>query len=263
MRFSSPALAALLALAAPAAVQAQTNPVNDTGIVFCRSHASGADSNITETSSCAELPEQGAQDARYGRDAAAAKGVLKTSTGKGFDYVKISNSGAELPASADLGDGPNDWACTYDKHTGLLWEIKVNESSHLRHLGHTYTWYFSGNKHGGPGVADTVGGGGVCLTDGRCDTEKFVADVNAAGLCGKKDWRVPTVKELYNLVDRGRKNPAIDPAYFPFTLPAFFWSATPEAENTASALGVGFEDGLDFWNLRGTPQRLRLVRSGL
>ncbi|MDO4723474.1 MAG: DUF1566 domain-containing protein, partial [Comamonadaceae bacterium] len=217
MRSSSPALAVLLALAASAAVQAQANPVNDTGIVFCRDHASGADSNTTAASNCTELPNHGAQDARYGRDAAAIKEVLVTSTGKGFDYVKISHSGAELPASAAPGNGPDDWGCTYDKHTGLLWEIKVDEPGHLRSMNHTYTWYFSGNTHGGPGVADTVGAGGVCLTDGRCDTEKFVADVNAAGLCGKNDWRVPTIKELYNLVDRGRESPAIHPSFFPNT----------------------------------------------
>lgn len=267
MRFSSPALAALLALAGgPAALQAQTNPVNDTGIVICRNHASGEDSPISETSSCAELPDHGAQDARYGRDAAAVKGLLKTSTGKGFDYVKISNSGTELPATAALGDGPNDWACTYDKHTGLMWEVKVDKPAHLRHLGHTYTWHFSNNQYGGPGHADTVGGGGVCLNDGRCDTEKFVADVNAAALCGKSDWRVPTIKELYNLADRGRDSLAIDPNFFPHTPPVAFWSSTIYVQQTKdkpNALGVLFDSGLDFWFSRSSAQRLRLVRSGL
>ena len=116
--------------------------------------------------------------------------------GKGFDFSKISNNGAVLPASATLGTDPNDWACTYDNHTGLMWEVKT--TSGLRSQSHTYTWYDSVHNYGGnPGTAS----GGTCQTTGRCDTEKFTADVNAAGLCGKTDWRMPTHQELYNLAE--------------------------------------------------------------
>ncbi len=238
---------------------AQAGPLNDTGIDFCRDHASGADTAVSATTTCQPLPTHGAQDARYGRDAAAAKGVLPKvgAGGKGFDFSKISNSGAVLPASATLGTGPADWACTYDNNTGLMWEVKT--TSGLRSQSHTYTWYDSVHNYGGnPGTAS----GGSCATVGRCDTEKLVADVNAAGLCGKTDWRMPTLQELYNLADRGRVNPAIDPAYFPNTLASFFWSASPYAGNSDDAWYVYFYDSFNYWGDRSYAGHVRLVRAG-
>ena len=253
--------AATLSLLTLPAAWAQTNPVNDSGIDFCREHASGADTAISASTTCTPLPTHGGQDARYGRDAAAAKGVLpKVGAGaKGFDYTKISHSGATLPASAVLGTGAGDWACTYDNHTGLMWEVKVDDASHLRHKDHTYSWYFSANSHGGPGVASS----GACLTAGRCDTEKFAQDVNAVGLCGHNDWRLPTVQELYNLADRGSATGAIDFDYFPYTPAMQFWSASPMARVAGNAWTVRFLDGANGWTSRGGALRVRLVRTGL
>ena len=54
-----------------------------------------------------------------------------------------------------------------------------------------------------------------CYDAARCDTAKFVADVNAAGLCGAGDWRLPTREELRSIVDYSRYDPAIDTAWFP------------------------------------------------
>lgn len=243
-------------------------PLNDTGIDFCREHATGTDTPVTATTTCQPLPTHGAQDARYGRDPAAARGVLpkvgassNTVNGNpnGFDFSKISNSGALLPADAALGSGSNDWACTYDNNTGLMWEVKVNDPTHLRHQGHTYTWYDSvHNYSGNPGTASR----GTCQTVGRCDTEKFVADVNTEGLCGHTDWRMPTLQELYNLVDRGRRNPAIDPSYFPNTPMWYFWSASPCAGGSDYAWVVYFYGGLDYWGLRRSARHVRLVRAG-
>jgi hypothetical protein len=79
------------------------------------------------------------QDCRYGRDAAAAAGVLtKTGGGaKGFDYTKIANNGTTLGAGAALGNAPTDWACTKDNITGLTWEVKTLGSTDLRFAGDT------------------------------------------------------------------------------------------------------------------------------
>lgn len=265
-----PARSLALALALLLATGAHAGPVNDTGIDFCRNHGSGADTAVTASTTCQPLPTHGGQDARYGRDAAAAKGQL-TKTGassnttsgnpNGFDYTKVSNAGADLPASAALGPNPGDWACTRDNHTGRLWEVKLNDPAHLRHMGHTYTWYFSANTYGGPGTAS----GGSCA-GGRCDTEKFAQDVNASnggqGLCGHTDWRVPTQQELYNLADRGRTNPAIDPLYFPNTPASRFWSGSPVAGDPGSAWYVVFDNGNDNWSARSNARAVRLVRGG-
>lgn len=234
-------------------------PLNDTGIDYCRDHASGAGTPISATTTCQPLPTHGAQDARYGRDAAAAKGALPKvdAGGKGFDFTKISNSGATLSATAALGSGPIDWGCAYDNNTGLMWEVKT--TSGLRNQAHTYTWYDSVHNYGGnPGTAS----GGACQTAGRCDTEKFVADVNAAGLCGHNDWRMPTLRELYNIADRGRTNPAIDPTYFPNTPASKFWSASLGTRTSGDAWYMYFDDGGDNWAYRSYAFHVRLVRTG-
>ena len=126
-------------------VQGMVNagPLNDTGIDTVGRHGM----SVGDDMGSGEVLPHGGQDAGYGRDAAAQKGVLpkvggsaRTVSGRinGFDFTKISSSGKALPATAQLGPEPGDWACTYDNTTGLMWEVKVNEASHLRHMGHTY-----------------------------------------------------------------------------------------------------------------------------
>jgi hypothetical protein len=148
------------------------------------------------------------QDGNQGRDALAATGnLIKVGGGNaGFDFTKIANDGSELPVTAALGNGAADWACTRDNVTGLIWEVKTTGG--LRSISHTYSWYDSS--------ALLLGyeSFGSCYIAGRCDTEKFVQDVNTAGLCGSKSWRMPTIKELESISDMGI-SPAIDPTYFP------------------------------------------------
>ena len=242
---------ALLLAALPWASHAQTatRPLNDTGITWSGHATSG------NASSCAASPPAG-QDCHYGRDAAAAAGQLvkKGGGGAGFDFTKISNSGAELPASAALGSGANDWACTQDNVTGLVWEVKT--TSGLRSQNHTYTWFNTLSPDGNKGTEN----GGYCATGGRCDTEKFVADVNAAGLCGASDWRMPTVKELENIADLGRSAPAIDPAYFPNTPVAYMWSGSTYAGSYSRPWAVHFHSGNALQVGSSTGSRVRLVR---
>jgi len=54
-------------------------------------------------------------------------------------------------------------------------------------------------------------------------------------------WRVPSVKELQTLVDRGRRSPAIDARFFPNTRDVAFWTSSPLASFAAYAWRV------DFW----------------
>ena len=42
-------------------------------------------------------------------------------------YTKVSNSGKPLPDSALIGNGSNDWACTYDSDSKLIWEVKTSD----------------------------------------------------------------------------------------------------------------------------------------
>lgn len=204
------------------------------------------------------------QDCRYGRDAAAAAAVLpKTGGGaKGFDYSKISNTGVALAASATLGSAATDWACTMDNITGLMWEVKT--TSGLRSVNNTYSWYnSSGAANGGNAGTAT---NGICTGGSGCDTEKFVADVNAAVLCGFTDWRMPSQRELLTLVYADRSSPSIDPTYFPNTQGTFsisYWSGSSYVPSATSASSVDFFDGVARASVKVDPFTLvRLVRGG-
>ncbi len=240
-----------------APISAQTRPLNDTGITFC----SGAD--YVNNTPCLATDPTG-QDKNYGRDAAALAGTLTKVGGSGgtngFDFTKIANSGMQLAASAALGTGAGEWACTRDNVTGLIWEVKTN--SGLRSQAHTYTWFKTGSPDGNNGTAS----GGSCATAGRCDIEKYAADVNATLLCGYSDWRIPTVKELEGIADLGRSNPAIDPSYFPNTPSSRAWSGSPFANLLAAPRGaawaVKFNDGDASGLNRDYAGSVRLVRGG-
>ena len=229
--------------------------LNDTGITSC---GEAYRNNFL----CTGLEPSG-QDAHYGRDAGAEAGTLtKTGGGiSGFDFTKIANNGEELPASAALGSGPKDWACTRDNVTGLIWEVKVGDQGHLRHNRHRYTWYDPNSPDGKVGVQD----GGFCAGS-ACDTTSFVQAVNAQGLCGASDWRMPTWRELQGIVDYGWRylGASVDPEYFPNTVEFEYWSGSP------FAVDVGVDQGwvVEFESGRVLPRGhevtnvlLRLVRS--
>ena len=50
-------------------------------------------------------------------------------------YTKLDATGEDLPDDAE------SWTMVRDNVTGLIWEVKVNDPNHLRHQGHSYTWY--------------------------------------------------------------------------------------------------------------------------
>jgi hypothetical protein len=250
------ALAGLLA----AAVTAHAAGLNDTGIDFCRNHVDGTDMPVAAGQTCAPMPVQGRQDARFGADAAAAEGaVVKIGGGgKGFDFTKVANNGDHpLSPAASLGSSATDWACTYDNNTGLLWEVKTASITDTRGAENAYTWY--DGVAGTPSPSPAV----TCVNLGQCNTKAFIDDTNAKGLCGHHDWRLPTVEELTNLADRGRSGLMIDPNYFPNTAAALYWTSTPAVIYADYSWAIGFQGGSVLPLPRSNPFRVRLVRSGL
>lgn len=65
----------------------------------------------------------------------------------------------------------------------------------------------------------------------------------AADHCGERGGRVPSMKELQTLVDRGRVSPSIDVGTFPDTPNAPFWSSSRVADNPDLGWSVSFELG--------------------
>lgn len=85
----------------------------------------------------------------------------------------------------------------------------------------------------------------------------------AAGvdLCGWKDWRLPTRKELLTLVDDTRVSPAINTDFFDCKSD-WYWTSTEAAESSDCAWFVGFYLGDSNWNDRGNVGFVRAVRVG-
>lgn len=235
--------------------------LNDTGQTTC--------SNDTSEVS-PEPSTHPRQDCSMGRDAAAAAGLLpKIGAGsKGFDYTKIANNGRVLPATASLGPGADQWACTRDNLTGLNWEMKTTDGG-LHHWTWSYTWYDDIHTDNNGGDAGAKGGNtcGGTLPKNECNTQAYAAAVNAAGLCGWRDWRLPTRVELYGLVDHGIDpgEPNTDSIYFPNQNRNFYWSSSSDAFIPTSAQTVRFENG-DLGGvvsiLKGMSAHVRLVRGG-
>jgi len=230
--------------------------LNDTGQDGCADATTG---NLT-------CPQSGfpRQDGEFGRDALALAGLLTKIGGgeAGFDFTKISNSGQPLPAAAALGAGANDWACTRDNVTGLLWEVKLNSVASLRHQTHRYTWYSTDSSING-GNPGSVGSAGTCgSTLSLCNTQAFVAAVNAQGLCGFNDWRMPDQGQLLGIVSHKRINPAIDPTYFQNTQNSVYWTGRNFAGVASDGWNVYFYDGFLFNSTLSSAIHVRLVRGG-
>ncbi|HEX6999455.1 MAG TPA: DUF1566 domain-containing protein [Gammaproteobacteria bacterium] len=252
-RESAPSQTAAVTLAGRIANKA-TGALNDTGADRC--------ANGTETGLDCPQPNFPQQDAESGRDAAARAGTLvKTGGGAaGFDFVKISSAGIALPTDAALGPEPSDWACTLDRVTGLLWEVRPDLPGSFRDRGDTYSWLVADeDANGGDAGVENAGS----CTGSACDTAAYAAAVNAQTLCGFDDWRLPAASELASIVHHGRSAPAIDADYFPDvpSAEALYWTATPSAADANAAWAVNFATGELVSVFKSYPARVRLVRA--
>jgi len=255
------ALTALFAVVAAAAASAAG--LNDTGQTLCYDAANAAVAcSATVGGDAGTNPRQ---DARYGRDAAAAASQLgKIGAGAaGFDFSKIANNGSNLAASAALGSSATDWACTKDNVTGLTWEVKTTAG--LRSSANTYTWYSTAPTNGGDvgAVGANTCGGTLSAYADQCNTQNYVAAVNAAALCGASDWRLPSQRELLTIVRAGATSPSIDATFFPNTISNWHWTSSSYIARPTNALVVFFNYGYSNADVKSSSGVVvRLVRGG-
>ena len=221
-----------------------TGKLNDTGITSCADA-----SNWSLPCPVAGFP---GQDAESGRDVSAND---DSDGHAGFSFTKVDASGEALAASAP------EWSCVKDNVTGLLWELHTDDGG-LRDRVNTYSWYNPDATTNG-GAAGTQNGGS-CSGGISCDTQGYVVAVNAAGLCGYHDWRLPTAVELQGLVDYsiGYPGPTIDTNFFPDTQQNVYWSSSAVAGPPDYAWYVYFDYGFTFWGDKNDGSQVRLVRSG-
>lgn len=238
--------------------------LNDTGIDWCADNT--ANRNMTGTrgekrqgceAMSATYPNQ---DAYYGRDPAALFYKLpKVGSGwSGFDFTKVCINGdtageGDCPPNPILGSSANNWGCTRDNVTGLLWEVKTVTG--MRSGANSYTWFNPDEtKNGGAAGQQN---GGVC-TGSDCDTQAYVQKINALRLCGTDDWRLPTRMELLSILNNSY-NPAINSTYFPNTLVDYYWSSSPYSEDENAAWQVSFKYGEAYSVKKNEHKYVRLV----
>lgn len=227
---------AVLALAVGASTSFGTEAVgvlHDTGQTQCFApDYSAVPCEEGTTGDASALPRQ---DARFGRDALAALGRLpKVGGGEyGFDYTRICMNGeAEGTGSCPLNPSvpadvehpaPNDWACTRDNVTGLMWSL--------------------GNLTG------------VSWEEAsRTEEGSYIWRANSLARCGlSAGWRLPVRREGFSLMSYGRQLPAIDPAFFPVLASGYmgmsYWTTDVYMPNPNLnyVLSVRFPITGNFW----------------
>jgi hypothetical protein len=207
----------------------QVNPrlipkLNDTGIIY------GANYPSSNNSTCiGESIDE--QDCSHGRDFLANSELLvKTGNGQaGFDFTKLDITGQPLiNQNQDYAD--NLWSCIRDNHTKLIWEVK-SLSSDIHNKNDTYRW-----------------GGSTSLLNGSFGNEyddwtTLVEQSNNQSFCGITNWRVPSKQELESIINYNESNPAIDIFYFPNTVSALYWTASPAASFSGGAWTINIPNG--------------------
>ena len=189
------------------------------------------------------------------------------------DYTKLDARGNKLFSSA------RSWACVLDNRSGLIWEVKTDDGG-ARDKDNKYRW-------GGKGVSNVVLGdyqGNNKRAESNWngkgprynDWDELVGAANYEQLCGFSDWRVPDLYQLASLVrcrggsyknlDNGcsgsYQRPTIDTDYFPDATSGWYWSASPNADNSDYAWQLYFDVGYGDSYYRSGSHRVRLVRSG-
>ncbi len=213
-------------------------PVPDTGVTKCYNNS------VEITCPSPGQPFYG-QDGNY--------------TIRPMSYTKLDGSGHDQPGSA------TSWVMVRDNVTGLIWEVKTNKDGVKNYndphdADNTYTWYDSNPATNG-GFAGTPGTG--------TDTEDFIKALNDAHYGGYSDWRLPTLNELFSIVNYSIANPGptIDTGYFPNTQPSWYWSSTTYACSTDRAWSVDFGYGNGYYgsykSKDGYVRAVREEQSGL
>ena len=173
------------------------------------------------------------EDCELGRDADTT--LNDPSNGNAaFVFTKLDISGNVLEASA------TDWSCVLDHTTGLIWEVKTTDGT-WRDVSKGFTWYNPnhGQDYDKDGNTITFDG-----TESSQDTQDFITYLNSdpsvnsgSGLCGRSNWRLPTVHEIEGLADYdavvadgsgGYSTPSIDTDYFPYATASqyqWYWTS--------------------------------------
>lgn len=188
-----------------------------------------------------------------------AAGTLGT-TGETTNHGPSSDGGLRMGLAAvfvDNGDGT-----ITDPRTGLTWEKKSRDGS-VHDVDATWTWGQASPPHAMNGSA----------------VSDFLAALDTVPCHARHcDWRIPNLRELQSIVDFGRSEPAIHPAFDSACTPGcdafacsctssassvdLYWTSTTSAASPGEAWAVGFGSGAPVTSFKGQALRVRAVRGG-
>ncbi len=175
-----------------------------------------------------------------------------------FDLTRLAADGTVYKGGGRYGEEP--WVCARDNKTTLTWEVKTAKPG-LHAATNTYTWY-ARDEFTTPGT-DGKKDGGVCVGT-RCDTEAFIAAVNAERLCGYADWRLPSTEEASTLIDATVRfpGPTVPAEFFPNAQndKAGYWTGTEFDKRRSGAWVWRLDHGVDFVGEKDQPRYVRAVR---
>ncbi len=218
-------------VANPAQAAGPTGLLNDTGQTLCdnggRVMVACSNANTGDHST---MPSQ---DGRFGRDVATPSKVGDGAAG--FDFTKVCMNGTQnCTGAANTGASPaaNEWACTKDNVTNLIWSLQTQFA----------TWN------------DAMAA--IYPDAGHNDLTR----------CGfNSGWRLPKRRELLSILHHGQfllNTAMIDETYFPGTSKNYYWASDSVAKNWDIAWIVGFDKGDIDADYKEYSFYVRLVRSG-
>jgi hypothetical protein len=97
------------------------------------------------------------------------------------------------------------------------------------------------------------------VSPGEMTWEKAMDCAETLSLDGKKDWRLPSARELESLLDRSRYRPVIRKEV-PFQDRLSYWSSTTFSEDTSTAWIVMFDGAYVLSYYKSNAYHVRCVR---
>lgn len=91
--------------------------------------------------------------------------------------------------------------------------------------------------------------------------------LEAAAYCASLDaggftWRLPTLKEMFNIIEFDRFNPVVDKSIFRYTYPKYYWTADQLNDFSNEAYVVGFKVGSVAQSSKVNKSFVRCVSEG-